>query len=128
MKHRSKPFAILGIVSIFALGAATGIAGDRMLHHHGGSAAHDAGMREQALSHLHHQLSLDSAQLREVESVLRRHQSAVDQTWNALQPQVHAAIDSVHVRIESLLRPEQREAFRRWVAEQAPSREMHREH
>lgn len=125
MKRRPTPSAILGVLSIFAIGAAAGIFVDRTLHRHGASAVHAAALHEQALSQLRDRLDLEDGQLHSIDSVLRLHQGTVDRTWETLQPQVHAAIDSVHIRIESLLRPDQREAFRTWVEEQSPDVEMH---
>lgn len=116
--------AILGAVSLFALGAATGVTVDRHLHAPPGPMLHIE-QHERALAHLRDRLHLDAAQLHAIDSVVRGHQEAVDRAWGNLRPQVNSAIDSVHAHIESLLRPEQREAFQEWLAGQRLEHESH---
>jgi hypothetical protein len=53
------------------------------------------------------ELALDSAQQKAVAAILERRQRAVDSTWRAVQPHVHAALDSTVQEIGAVLRPDQ---------------------
>ena len=124
MNGSGKARTMLGTLSLVAIGAVIGVTGDRLLH----SGAHlDAlhdhlGQRqelhEQALTEFQERLHLDASQRAEIDSVFRLHQGSIDAAWEDLQPRVQSAVDSVHAHIESILRPDQREAFRAWLAAQ----------
>lgn len=124
MSRRPVRSAILGAASLFVLGAATGVTVDRHLHAHRGPVLHEE-QHARALAHLQDRLGLDAAQAHAIDSVVRYQQGAVDRIWEILRPRIDSAIDSVHVHIESILRPEQREAFRGWLAEQNLQHQPH---
>lgn len=121
---------LLGTISLVTIGAVLGIAADRTLHapgarniladHTAALVDHAAELRESlhesALSDFEEHLHLDENQRRSIDSLFRRHQGSVDEAWETLRPQVESAVDSVHMHIESILRPDQREAFREWLA------------
>ena len=124
---------VLGTLSLLAIGAVLGISADRTLHHGwtstslGDHAVDHAdqvadlreSLHERALSDFEEHLQLDEEQRRSIDSLFRRHQVSVDEAWETLRPHVESAVDSVHMHIESILRPDQREAFLEWVAGQA---------
>lgn len=68
---------------------------------------------DRALEHLRGELHLDDGQMTTLDSVVREHQVYVDRVWAEARPEIQQAVDSVHAYIESILRPDQREAFRR---------------
>ena len=74
-------------------------------------------LHNEALRRMGETLDLDDAQLARIDSLFRDRQHGVDETWHMLHDRLQAALDSVHREIMSLLRPEQREAFRRWIAD-----------
>lgn len=126
MSPRGSARTILGVLSLLVIGGVLGVTADRTLHGSGGRAPvtdHfvelQEDLHERALSDFQERLRLDEGQRRDVDSVFRRHQSSVDRAWNTLRPQVQSAVDSVHAHIESILRPDQRAAFRDWLASQA---------
>lgn len=70
--------------------------------------------------HLESQLDLDSTQSHQVATILQRHQGAMDSTWNAMRPHVHATLDSAFQEVLGVLRPDQRDKFRRLVGNWHP--------
>ena len=110
-------------VSIFVLGAVAGVVVDRW-HRASSGGGPDHGVRhtmeaERALEHLRSELHLDDAQVSTLDSVVREHQVYVDRVWAEARPEIQEAVDSVHAYIESILRPDQREAFRRLLHPEA---------
>ena len=128
MSRRPGRSAILGAVSLLVLGAAAGVTVDRHLHAPRNLLLHADAQHEQALAHLRERFGLDEAQIHAIDSVVRNHQHAVDRTWEDLRPRIDSAIDSVHAHIESVLHPDQREAFRQWLAEQGLGPRAHIRH
>ncbi len=116
----------VGVFSLLAIGAILGVALDRTLHSpsHGMMADHAQQIREslheQALGELHQRLELTGDQRETIDRVFRRHQATVDRTWETLRPHIESVVDSVHAEIEAVLTPEQRAAFRAWVASHGP--------
>jgi hypothetical protein len=84
--------------------------------------AHEASAADSRhiLQHLERSLELDSAQRTAIGAILARHQGAVDSTWHAVQPHVHAAMDSALQEIVGVLRPEQAAKYRKMVEVRHP--------
>lgn len=61
---------------------------------------------------LSEQLELDSAQYAAVAAILARRQGAVDSTWRAMRPRMHATLDSTMREILGVLRPDQAAKYR----------------
>jgi hypothetical protein len=106
---------LLLLVVTLVTGIAIGVwSGGSRVH---GRADVDSGINamnhEDVMQMLRRSLKLDSAQQRAVIATLHRHQSLVDSAWTALRPHVNETIEATHSEIMALLRPEQREAFRR---------------
>lgn len=75
-----------------------------------------AGMESHHVMHrLKAGLGLDSAQHEAIAVILARRQGTVDSTWHALQPQVHAMLDSTLQEIVHILRPDQVAKYRKMV-------------
>lgn len=72
------------------------------------------------LRHLETEVRLDSAQRREISSILARHQAGIDSAWRHLQPNIKATLDSSLREIAAVLDAQQRETFRRMVARHHP--------
>lgn len=105
-------------LSLFVLGAAAGMAFERG-RGPDGLLPHDTARHHvRAMEHLRTELHLDEAQVLTIDSVVREHQIFVDRAWAELRPELQQAVDSVHATIESVLRPEQREGFRRFLERQ----------
>ena len=73
-----------------------------------------------AITRLHQELGLDSAQQQAIAAILSRRQGVVDSAWHRMQPQLGAALDSTHAEILKVLRPDQIAKFTKMV------RAMHR--
>ena len=119
----------LGGLALVLFGVALGIAGDRLvLSHHGGSVTHTERQHEMALGHFQQLFDLDDGQVRQIDSIFRRHQTTVTESWSSLQPRLRTAIESVHHSMFEVLRPEQRERFHAWLEEQGAHGVMVIEH
>lgn len=70
---------------------------------------------EAALQDLREAVGLDDAQVAQVHAVFARHQGAVQDAWQAVQPQIEIAMETVHREIADLLRPEQRGRYHDWL-------------
>lgn len=115
------PTGLVGGLALVLLGGVLGIAADRLVSGRTPSALTPLEAHELMLADFRDRLGLDEAQVDEIDSIFRRHQRAVETSWQEIQPHLRSAIDSVHRHMERILRPDQREAFREWVAEQVES-------
>ncbi len=110
----------LGGAALVVFGIAIGIVVDRF-HlrdpHEPVSSAES--QHRMALQHLQGLFALDDAQVDEIDEIFTRHQGAVIRSWMTIQPSLQSAIESVHLSMSEVLRPDQREAFRTWLEEQA---------
>jgi hypothetical protein len=75
---------------------------------------------QQVMQHLHGALDLDSAQQAAIAAIFARRQGAVDSTWHSMQPHMRAALESTHVEIMKVLRPDQVAKFRKLVGAMHP--------
>jgi hypothetical protein len=75
---------------------------------------------QQVMQHLHSNLGLDSAQQAAIAAIFARRQGAVDSTWHSMQPHLRAELESTHVEIMKVLRPDQVEKFRKLVGAMHP--------
>ena len=96
----------------FAAGVAAGVGYDRHVSPPSGVPKMDAA---HALQHMRLALKLDSGQTAAITGLLARHQHAVDSSWHAMQPEVHANLDSTLREIMTVLTPEQAGKFREMV-------------
>jgi len=64
------------------------------------------------LDGLTRELDLTPAQQERIKQILARHQQDVDSTWHAMQPRVHAALDTALQEVVGVLTPEQATKFR----------------
>src|SRR5262245_17951065 len=72
------------------------------------------------IQHLARELDLDSAQREAVARIFARRQRVIDSTWQAVQPRVHATIDSTLREIASTLRPDQLAKYGKLLEERHP--------
>jgi oligoendopeptidase F len=105
-------FATAGLVF---LGFALGVLADHLwlayrMHHSAPELTHS-----EALVSMLHSLDLTDAQHDEIDAILRRYHSKVEQHLAAVHPILLATIDSARYEIEALLNPEQLEAFQDWI-------------
>jgi hypothetical protein len=63
-------------------------------------------------------LGLSHDRLEAVDRVLDRREDRLEAYWAGKIPEIEALIDSTRMEIRSLLSPEQREVYDRWVARQ----------
>lgn len=74
-----------------------------------------SGHAEHMIQQITRDLDLDSIQRDTVAKIFARRQSAIDSAWSAVQPRVHASIDSTLREIAGVLRPDQLAKYRRMV-------------
>ncbi len=112
--------AMVGIVLIFALGAACGATGMHMYHRARMEAFIKGGAesREEVIvSRLTHRLGLDSRQQEQVRTIISENHRAMRQVRQQYHPQIQAILDQGQQRIAALLRPDQQEKFRQIIEE-----------
>lgn len=118
--------AAVVLLFVFAAGAVAGVFLDR--HHLAPPAvptdvSDKLAEHEAAMAELREALDLDDAQVEQIEAVFASHREIVRQMWDQLRPEVQEAMRQVHLEINEILRPEQRERFHAWLMskrEQAP--------
>jgi len=81
---------------------------------------HEASGVHHLMPRLKSELELDSAQEKAIAAIFARRQGAVDSTWHAVQPHVHAILDSTLLEIMDVLRPDQAVKFRKMVETRHP--------
>ena len=93
----------------------------------GPAIAHDAARahHEAALEDLRESVGLDDAQIEQVHAVFARHQSIVQDAWQAVQPQIEIAMEKVHREIAELLRPDQRVRYHDWLVARRGGEDPH---
>ena len=75
---------------------------------------------DQMVDHFTRELHLDSAQKVAVAAIFARRQHTIDSTWRAVQPHVHATIDSTLREMARVLRPDQLAIFERLIGARHP--------
>ncbi|BCS52025.1 hypothetical protein [Geobacter sp. SVR] len=117
--------AILGILLVFLLGAASGSfltysveCGRRQsLDRKSPQAKEDEIVRR-----LTKKLDLDSQQQEQVRAIVHEDYAAIRQIRRLSQPQVQARLEQGQGRINAILRPDQREKFQKIIAERKAQR------
>jgi len=124
--------AVLGAVSILAIGVVLGIWLDRVVLHPSALAADtsSAALSLQAshegfLQGLRTDLGLTEEQAGQIRQIMSRHQTAVNDAWSAVHSRLEAAIDSVTAEIEVILDPGQRAGLHEWLMERHGERDAH---
>ena len=99
--------------SLLVLGAAVGVAADRVLHRGRRTAVSIHQMSTQGrLELLDRELSLRPEQRERIEGILTQRQADVDRAWVNARAALRAAVDSVVTEIEATLDPAHRERYR----------------
>ena len=111
---------IIGIMLVFALGAASGAVATHMYHRDrmesfikGGPESRE----EFIVSRLSRKLDLDPRQQVQVRTIVHENHLAMRQVRKQFHPQIRAILDQGQTRISAVLRPEQQEKFRQIIQE-----------
>lgn len=117
--------AILGILLVFLLGAASGALVTYLIHRvhmesfiRGGSAAREEVIVERLSLNLH----LDSGQQEQVRGIVHETHGTMREIRRQMQPRIEATLEQGQERISAVLRPDQREKFAKMVAERKAHR------
>lgn len=115
MTARARAFAAL--VGVLVVGMTLGVVTDRAwMARRPAAASQDPMASADALvAVMRREVGLDDGQTREIRGILARHQASVDSAWRAVRPNVHRAIGLAQMEIATVLRPDQRERYLRWV-------------
>ena len=112
--------AILGILLIFLLGAASGALLTHMIHRShlenfisGGPAARE----EFIVKRLSRSLDLDSRQQDQIRGIIHETHGVIREIRRQMRPRIEAELEQSQGRISAVLRPEQREKFLKILAE-----------
>jgi len=121
--------AILGILLVFLLGAASGALVTHMVHRarmekfvSGGPAARE----EFIVQRLNRSLDLDSRQQEQIKGIVHETHAAMREIRGQMRPRIEALLQQSQERINGVLRPEQREKFAKIIAERKSRRPMER--
>jgi hypothetical protein len=107
--------ALVAALSLMLLGVVLGVAGDRLwLAHQRPMVVLDSSHAERFHTLLG-TLGLSDEQRAAIDGILGHFQQNVDHTWQALQPDLAATMDSAQQRIEAVLTPAQVTTFREWL-------------
>jgi Spy/CpxP family protein refolding chaperone len=110
---------VLGILLVFALGAASGFAATRLIYLPRMEAAMGGpGRHEEALvNRLSRRLGLNDQQRQQVRSIVHETHTEVKLVRRQCQPQVEAVLAKGQAKINGILAPQQREEYARIIAE-----------
>ncbi len=105
-------------ISLVILGAALGVAGDRLWRAHRTpvTAVVMDGSHAQRFRAMLDSLDLSDSQRVAIDGILHHFQANVDETWAALRPRLQPTMDSALRAIEAVFSEEQRTAFTQWLA------------
>ena len=98
----------------FVLGGLAGGTATMLVDHHG----HKKGQRPSFVERLTADLSLSTGQADSIQSVLDRHQPAMDSLWQKMRPQFEAERQAIRTEITALLTPEQQAKYAALVQRQ----------
>ena len=118
--------SVISVILIFLLG---GIAGALLMHRtdqqkiesimHGESGT----TREFIVTRLNRELSLDAAQLEQLQTIVRETHAEIRNVRKEYRPQIDEVIKRSQDKVRAILRPEQLETFNKLVAERQKRRE-----
>lgn len=112
--------AIIGIVIVFALGAASGSIVTHMVHRDRMATFIKGGpeSREEVIvSRLTRKLALDARQQEQIKAIVHENHVAIRQVRNQYRPQIQGILEQGQARIITILNPEQQEKFRNILEE-----------
>lgn len=107
--------AVLAATSLVVFGAVLGAAGYHLWRGHQRPTIVVDSSHAARFHALLDTLGLSDVQRDAIDSVLGHFQRNVEHTWQALQPDVAATMDSATEQIEAVLTPEQLATFRAWI-------------
>ncbi|HEX9080083.1 MAG TPA: hypothetical protein VF795_10870 [Desulfuromonadaceae bacterium] len=117
--------ALLGILLVFILGAASGALITHMVHLarleafiSGGPAARE----EHVVKRLTSELGLDATQQEQVRGIVQETHAAMREMRGQMRPRYEALLEQGRQRINAVLKPEQRVKFAKIVAERKTRR------
>jgi hypothetical protein len=130
--------ALVAALSIFVIGAVSGVVVDRAMlipAHADAAAARARGgvprHHEEALAELRAELGLSPEQSRRVQEIFAAHQGEIEAAWAQVHANLRRAMQQTTAEIESVLDSAQIERLHAWVAERHGPRADHapgREH
>lgn len=116
--------ALLGAISILAIGIVAGVLLDRAILHPSALSAHTESAavaldatHDNFFHEMRADLALNEQQARQVQEIFTRHQAAVNEAWSEVHTRLDAAIDSVTTEIEAILDSEQRADLHQWLVD-----------
>ena len=117
--------AVIGILLVFMLGAASGAIITHMVHRsrqaaflHGGPAARE----EVIIKVLTRKLALDPQQQEQVKTIIHENHAAMQEVRRKSHPQIEAILEQGQKGINAILRPDQQEKFQKIIAERKEQR------
>lgn len=106
-------------IVLLALGAAAGVAGDRLLlRDRLGAGRHGPPSPAEMVNRMSSELDLTDAQARAILPILEERRDALSRLFAPIASEAEAVRKATDERIRALLQPAQRERFERRVAEQ----------
>jgi hypothetical protein len=127
--NMKNPKALLGILFVFILGAASGALVAHSIHHarfESYAKEGPAAREEQFVKRLTSRLDLDSRQQEQVRAIVHETHSGIRQLRSQIRPRIESLLEQSQGRINILLRPDQQEQFRKIIAERKARRSAER--
>lgn len=115
---RQRLVAVLLLAASFVLGGLVGGAATSFADRRGHGGGHGDRHRPSFVEHLTQELELTAAQRDSVQTVLDRHQPAMDSLWQAIRPQFESERQAIRTEISSLLTPAQRTRYSAMIQRQ----------
>ena len=118
--------AIIGILLVFLLGAASGAIVTHMVQraNHESFLKGGTEVREEVIvKRLARKLDLDQQQQQQVKIIVHENHAAMQDIRKKSQPQLETLLEQGQKRINAILRPEQQEKFQKIIAERKERRQ-----
>ncbi|HEX9078208.1 MAG TPA: hypothetical protein VF795_01390 [Desulfuromonadaceae bacterium] len=116
----NRRWPLIGVITVFVLGILCGALGMRIFYSYRFDSIikGKADAREEMLvNRLESKLKLDAGQMAQVRAIVHETREGIAALRRQVRPQIEALIGKAHVRITTILTPEQREIFEKLVAE-----------
>lgn len=119
-RRRTAIIAGAVLIATFVAGMLAGVAADRLVIMRMWRDRMPARAPHFVAERLERRLDLTADQRRQVEEIIQRHHSRMNEVWNSARPAVRAEVDAANAEIEKILTPGQREKFSRFKMRMGP--------
>ncbi len=120
--------ALVVLLGVFLLGVGGGVVLDRMVLYRDGFWGRHRPPMGRILHHLTEKLDLSEAQQQDVRAILMSTRTELKSARQQMQQRVDGILKTSETRVQQMLEPEQREAFKQLMTEHRKRRKHRRPH